>query len=342
MSLDPADFALTDDQLHAEWQRVRRALFVGVSRNPRPLVVFVGAQPGAGKTRSIERVQAWNPDRDFVALDSDELRKAHPRFDDIMAADPEQMPVLTNQAASAWFRMGLADARAGGYDVLIENSFHSPDPLLATAAAFADAGYRIEVVALAVPEADSRLGMVDRYLQARQEGQPARWTNNASHDAGYTGVPATVTALELSPLVDRVLVTDRAGDVRYDSTPGTANTDPSAADAVRRIRDIPKTPEQAAVWTAAHRAVVARIDELGIADQPAIVPVMDRLERTARDVRRSTSRPRPERPDRDTRRRSTRSVDRPAQSGPAYDGSDYDGPDYDDGPSHRHGHGPSR
>lgn len=342
MSDDRHRYDLTDAQLRQRWAGIRLALFDGVSRNPVPLAVFIGAQPGAGKSRSIERVKTWNPDRDFIALDSDELRKAHPQFDEIMTTDPDQMPVLANQAASAWFRMGLADARAGGYDVLIENSFHKPDPLLATAAEFADAGYRIEVVALAVPEADSRLGMVDRYLQARQEGQPARWTNNASHDAGYNGVPATVAALERSPLVDRVQVTDRAGEVRYDSTPDTANTDPSAADAITRIRDTAKTPEQAAEWTAAHRGVIARVDELGIGDDPAITPVMDRLARTARDVRRSSSRPRRERPERVTRRRPTRTVERPTESGPAYDGSDYDGPDYD-GPSHHHGgHGPHR
>lgn len=338
MSLDPADFALTDDELRTEWQqRIRPGLFGGVSRNPKPLAVFVGAQPGAGKTLAIEKVQDRYPDRDFIALDSDELRKAHPRFDEIMAGDPDRMPVLTNQAAGAWFRMGLDDAWAGNYDVLIENSFHNPELVLTTARQFAaDSGHRVEVVALAVPEADSRLGMVDRYVQARRRGLPARWTNNASHDAGYKGVPATVAALELSPLVAYVLVTDRAGEPLYDSTPGAINRDPSAADAITRVRAIPKTGEQAAAWTRRYTDVAASVQSFDNHDSPDIVAVMDRLDQDARDIATASSRP-----DRPVSRagRTLDDLRRRARSASVADpttGTDYDDLDYE-GPSHHHG-----
>ena len=207
----PRTYQVDDNTLRTRWtEQIRPRVFGRAQSSPTPTVLFIGAQPGAGKTQTAARIMAQYG-RPFVSIDSDELRKFHPQFRDIMRADPLRMAVLTNQAASEWVQMAIADARAAGYDVLIENSFHTPDVVLAEASRFKDAGYTTHAIALAVPGRDSRLGAVRRYVDAAAAGRTARWTNLASHEAGMTGLPATVEALQNSPVIDRLTITRPGG-----------------------------------------------------------------------------------------------------------------------------------
>jgi len=258
----PGEYDVPLPELERIWhQDISPILFAALTTTAQPLAIFVGAQPGAGKSRAMRRLEDLYPDRTFAALDSDELRKFHPRLDGILAADPARMPVLTNQAASAWFRMCLAQARAHGNDVLIENSFHSPNIVLDEAQRFKAAGYQTHAVALAVPGRDSRLGALTRYVDALTAGETARWTNLASHVAGYTGVPTTVAALESSASIDRITVTDRAGEIHYDQ-PHNPGRWPDARRVLNQIRDGPPTPEQAQEWLDSWKAATNRISGL--------------------------------------------------------------------------------
>ncbi len=277
----PGEYEIPLPELEQIWhQDIKPILFATLTTTARPLAGFVGAQPGAGKSRAMRRLEDLYPDRTFVPLDSDELRKFHPRLDDILATNPARMPVLTNQAASAWFRMGLAQARAQRCDVLIENSFHNADIVLAEAQRFKDAGYQTHAIALAVPSRDSRLGALTRYVDALAAGETARWTNLASHQAGYTGVPATVAALESSPTIDRITVTDRAGQIHYDH-PHDPGRWPDGRRILDQIRDTPPTPEEAQAWLDSWTAVTARISELPTFDNTAAQPLLEALNAVA-------------------------------------------------------------
>lgn len=273
----PGEYDVPFSELKRIWhQDISPILFATLTTTAPPLAVFVGAQPGAGKSRAMRRLEDLYPDLTFVALDSDELRKFHPRLDDILSADPARMPVLTNQAASAWFRMGLAQARAQSNDVLIENSFHSPNIVLDEAQRFKDAGYQTHAVALAVPGRDSRLGALTRYVDALTAGETARWTNLASHVAGYTGVPATVAAMESSASIDRITVTDRTGEIHYDHQHNPGRW-PDARRVLDQIRDEPPTPEPAQAWLDSWKAVTNRISSLPTFDTDQAQPLMAAL-----------------------------------------------------------------
>ncbi|MFD1277540.1 zeta toxin family protein [Streptomyces kaempferi] len=68
----------------------------------------------------------------------------------------------------------------------MEEALTDPAGWLATLAA-----YRIEIVALAVPEAVSQLGGVDRYLWLAKEGR-ARYVGWDNHDACAAALPAVL------------------------------------------------------------------------------------------------------------------------------------------------------
>ncbi len=276
----PRPYQVNATELARRWtELIRPRLFRRAQAATDPTALFIGAQPGAGKTQTAARITA-RYGRPLVWIDSDELRKFHPQFRDIMRADPLRMAVLTNQAASTWVQMAITEARAAGYDVLIENSFHTPDVVLAEAARFKDAGYTTHAVALAVPGRDSRLGAVHRYVDAAAAGRTARWTNLASHEAGMAGLPATVQALQNSPVIDRLTITDRAGDTHYDS-----QSQPGDAQAVLvAVREAPPTAELAQRWLATWIDTRNRLQQIPNLDLDQLKPLMDRLEYDAQTV----------------------------------------------------------
>lgn len=127
------------------------------------------------------------------------------------------MPEVTAQAAGAWARMSSDYLRDRQASVVFETTFRQPDAVVATAKEFRDAGYRVEVRALAVPEAVSRLGVLSRYAEQVRDQGVGRWTPQAFHDVAAEQMPRSLERVIAEGHVDRVLVVDRAGRALYAS-----------------------------------------------------------------------------------------------------------------------------
>lgn len=223
-------YDLDEESLDRGWRELRSDIDAEHSPVAQPTVVFLGAQPAAGKSHAQAEIRRWYG-RPMFAVDSDELRAHHPAFDEIMATDPQRMPVLTNQAASEWTRRSIDYARQRRLDTIIENTFYNPEVIHETAAAFRLAGHRGHVVAVAVPAEVSRLAMVDRYLTSLETGRVPRWTTLAAHDYAVSGAPTTIAQLHQARAVDRLTIINRHGHRAYDAHLDTPewNINPAAA-----------------------------------------------------------------------------------------------------------------
>ncbi|MEL4163090.1 zeta toxin family protein [Corynebacterium bovis] len=133
-----------------------------------PRLVFVVGQPASGKSRMLDRIEseAGHP---VAQLDSDEMRLWHPDIDRIVAADPHRMDVLSNSPVGEWMRAAIAHCRTERYDVVVENTLTAPEQVAATIGGFHDAGYRVEIVALATPGGGLPVG--DCHSVSRRGGQ---------------------------------------------------------------------------------------------------------------------------------------------------------------------------
>ncbi|WP_181026829.1 zeta toxin family protein [Pseudoclavibacter sp. RFBB5] len=178
-----------------------------------PTLVLVGAQPGAGKTRTVGRAQKEHVGSSAVV--GDDLRVFHPDYVRLMREDPLRMPEVTAQAAGAWARMSSDYLRERQASVVFETTFRQPDAVVATAKEFRDAGYRVEVRALAVPEAVSRLGVLSRYAEQVRDQGVGRWTPQEFHDNAAEQMPKSLERVISEGYVDRALVVDRAGRALY-------------------------------------------------------------------------------------------------------------------------------
>ncbi|MEY9211826.1 zeta toxin family protein [Thermobifida halotolerans] len=226
---------------------VREFVFHGHAPSPSPVLVLLGAQPAAGKSRVQAALVRRRPD--LVPVTGDRLRAFHPHHSDLMRQDPLAMPNATAQACGAWVRMCIGHALDNRHSLLLEGTFRDPRTTLATAERFAGAGYRVEVVAIGVREEVSRLDSVNRYLSPGSVVN--RWTPANAHDLGYRMCPRTVAACEASPHVHRITVVDQSGAAHFDNErgPDGAWTGPPGAEAaLLRLRERPFDSEEARIW----------------------------------------------------------------------------------------------
>lgn len=186
---------------------VRQAIFPLVPTGDR-LLVLLGGQPAAGKTRAQAAILAEHPE--LVSITGDDLRAYHPGYRDLALDDPLGMPAATAPTSSGLIRLALDHAIEHGYPVLLEGTFRDPAMVTGTAARFAGAGYRVEVVAVAAPAPVSRLAAEERFLRARR-GEVGRWTPPEAHETALAGSPEVVAALEALPAVARIRLRHRRG-----------------------------------------------------------------------------------------------------------------------------------
>lgn len=160
------------------------------------LLVLLGGQPAAGKTRAQAAILAEHPE--LVSITGDDLRAYHSGYRDLAVNDPLGMPAATAPTSSGLIRLALDYAIEHGYPVLLEGTFRDPAMVTGTAARFAEAGYRVEVVAVAT--AAPRVETVGRgTVPARptRRGQPLDPTRGARDGPGRipggrggVGIPA--------------------------------------------------------------------------------------------------------------------------------------------------------
>lgn len=283
------DYNLTDAELQLIWDTELARLANRATASPDPMAVIIGAQPGAGKSHAHPLIANQYPERTFLTVDSDKLRRSHPAFEQIITTDLLRMPVLTNAAAAAWTRMQIDQALTHRLDVLVENSFHTPELVTRQAAQFHQAGYRVHVMVLAVPGHNSRLDMVGRFLSNYHDQGFARWTNLASHTAGYNGTPQALTALEQSPAVAAMTVIDRAETALYDNFRRSDGqwTYPTGASLALNIgRTTPPTERAMENWLDEYGSHRVQIHRLHL-DPTATQPVMDALQQDAISITRT-------------------------------------------------------
>ena len=236
---------LTDEHRELIWEDVEVDVFGSETPSLHPVLLSIGAQPGAGKTRAAATTRkSFYADRSFVPIIGDDFRPYHPDYPALVSSpDPDLMPAATAELAGWLVRRSLEHAARHRYCAIVEGTLRSPETTLGTIRQFAAAGATTHLVILGVPEVDSWTGCIDRYLSALESGSPARWTPLAAHDAGYRGTPRTLAAARDCPELHRLTVVDRSGGVAHDDVRGADGAwarpagGPEALERLRAARD---------------------------------------------------------------------------------------------------------
>ena len=198
-----------------QWdERISRELFEDAIQESQPVTVFLGGQSGAGKTRSVNYIQhLYREDgSQLIYVNADDLRQYHPDFRLLMESDPLGMPSKTGRAVSQWTSMAIEQANRDGYSIIVESTWNTPERVLDQMRQAKDAGRFVHVVGLATPPVLSRLAILERYYNDRQQGKPTRWVSPAFHDRLVGELPEHVRRIAGSGFADLLMVIDRDGD----------------------------------------------------------------------------------------------------------------------------------
>lgn len=253
----------------AEHQRIFTDLIVPFhlgAPEPRrhPVVVYVVGQPGAGKTAaSIQVIRGMR--KGAVRVSSDDFRAFHPNYAQLLADHPRTAGALLRADYRAWQTAAEEWLRNRRADVVIEAAPATGTDLPAAASRFQAAGYRVEMLLLAVRAADSRQGTAHRFALGLEHGLPARFTTPQGHDRCYRALSELAATLDHHPAVHTVTVTDREVRALQNRQGGTAAT-------LERERQRPYTNTEAdrfaavqhRLWTSLprHRSELSEITAL--------------------------------------------------------------------------------
>ncbi|MGI5451505.1 zeta toxin family protein [Streptomyces sp. CA-243310] len=196
-------------------QALLSAAVLGAVAQERPVVVFVVGQAGSGKTLVMDLVHAALAKRGgAVRVERDLYKNVHVQYASFLAEDVRTAGVRVRPETYRWQAAVETRVRAGRFDVVVEEALADPAALLASMALYRRAGYRVEVVALAVPEAVSQLGVLDRYLRLAEDGRPryVSWENQSGCAAA---VPDVLADIEAGRLAHRLVVVRRGAEVLY-------------------------------------------------------------------------------------------------------------------------------
>ncbi|MGW2183889.1 zeta toxin family protein [Streptomyces sp. NPDC001732] len=269
-----SDCFLAEEQLRDRFEeRVKDFVFFGYALQNRSVLALLGGQSAAGKSRAVADCAQRNTERHLVHLTGDELRRFHPRHQEILANEPWLYPEATGQASGAWVRMSIEYARDNGYSLVLEGDFRNPTMTVATAEEFAGLGRRVEAIGLAVRAERSRLDGLLRFLES------GRWTLPDQHDLAYRMMPETVAALEESLAVHCVTITDRSGAELYAnarSPDGHWSGEPAAVSALHEGRARQLSPDEVARRLDLHQWGVAELAARGQVVATSL-PVLRRL-----------------------------------------------------------------
>jgi hypothetical protein len=173
------------------------------------VVVFLVGQHGAGKSRTAAMVSEVLAQRGgFADLASDLYKPYHPRYDELMTGDDTHMAAYLGPDSWAWLAQAHEYARQHKINVLKPETGQDSQGAAAHMRAYRDAGFRVEVLFMAVPSAMSNQGIVSRYHEQVADRGHGRLTVQANADRAYAGI------LDLADLIDRERLADGVGVFR--------------------------------------------------------------------------------------------------------------------------------
>lgn len=250
---------------------IRPMVFADAKAAERPVVVIVGAQPGAGKTRVLAGALVEHPGA--VEIMGDDLRQFHLAYGELLRTAPLDMPTVTAQASGVWVEMALAEARRLGVSQVVETTFRRPEVAIATAAASREAGFAVEVRALAVPPLVSQLSVVVRYVQQAEQQGVGRWAPARFHRAAVAMMLESIERLVETGLVNRMMVVTRDSAVLHDGSGRDGVEARRALDVGRTLA--PMTAGEAAGWLGEYARCARYLVRHGERDRDVLATLVD-------------------------------------------------------------------
>lgn len=158
----------------------------------KPTAIFLGAQPGSGKTALREHIlNKLSIEKSIIIINTDELREFHPDYRELLADSIHyaKAPYLVNPDASMWTQKLCNDGLKENYNLLFDSTLGgSPDTYINLFNRLKNSGYQLHLAILAVKPELSRLGIHLRFERQLAAEGSGRFVNTNVHDVNYNNL----------------------------------------------------------------------------------------------------------------------------------------------------------
>lgn len=207
---------LSLERIHGIFHAVIEPNFSIYTSSPTPATVFLGAQPGAGKTNAQSIITGMYGFGSLMPIVGDDFRSYHPDYEMLLKTSPLEMPNKTARAAGIWTGMAVEWSRENRVSCIIEGTWRNKLTVLQEVERALNANRKTHAILLAVPPILSRLSILGRYYTDMKSGRRARWTPPEVHDETVRNLPDNVEEIVTAGIFDRYTVITREGVVLYD------------------------------------------------------------------------------------------------------------------------------
>jgi hypothetical protein len=223
------------DQLFHE--AIAPYVFDGIEKTASPSIVFVGGQPGSGKSAllryCVQQYQEHNGNT-IAEIVGDDFRAYHPKYAELLDTDDETAAFYTDKDVGRWIEKSLRYAAENvGCSVALESTLRQPNVVCGTMHFFKEHGYTVNLNILLAHSLLSRLGVIERYLAQMSDTGNGRFTVRESHDASYDAIPDTVNAIFAAGKLNQVSLYNRGA--KLISTWHLEGASPTVTDEVMHI-----------------------------------------------------------------------------------------------------------
>ena len=198
-----------------------------------PVIVLIGAQPGAGKSRIADMAKDELKEKGgYIHVDADRMREKIP----YSGEKPTSQETQADAGKLAGTLRGVATENRR--NIIEEGTFRNSEDVEKFIAGRKSAGYGVELMAVATPREESILGIYQRYEMQHQAGSDnPRFVPIDYHDKALEGFDKTLSVH--ADKLDRVRVMDRAGNTLFDSNSkeNAQNNPLEAVNAGRKVTD---------------------------------------------------------------------------------------------------------
>lgn len=200
----------TDEVFDRQLQRYIKELSAGLKPSLKRTAFLLGGQSGAGKTR-LQKILQDKHGYNFIIINGDEYRSAHPHFYEIQERYGLDAPAHTAKWAGAMVEALIDAFSSEGYNLIIEGTLRTSTAPLNTANLLRNRGYDVSLALMAVKPEISLVSCQIRYEQMRIAGTTPRAVDPKHHKKIVDDIVSNLAMLELSGAFSNVSLYNRAG-----------------------------------------------------------------------------------------------------------------------------------
>lgn len=221
----------TREEFERSYKKIYSSLIKDGISTQHHCVVFLGGQPGTGKSSLAEDDTFLN----YININGDTYRKYHPRFKEIVAYDLDKMVNRTQEFVNQCIERLIKEFSNYGYNLVIEGTLRDSQVTINTCQTLKDKGYKTDLYIVAVDAITSWKSTLNRAEVLKDLGLTPRLVPIEKYNYIVNNFSKSVSEIERTKCFDRIHVINRDNKMLYPNSSGR-----TAAETVEKILDVDK------------------------------------------------------------------------------------------------------